>query len=153
MASEGPPNAYAALILLRPWPGMSTTVSRRIDSVAFLPPPIRRSRIESLREGPLPIVVAPGSLLPLGRASEPSTRIVFGEVSGNLPPVSCADAAWEIFDDWICADTRNRTSDTSSHSATAGATQGPPRPTVGRLCLREIPPPRRNGLGTRPRRR
>ena len=35
IASGAPPNAYAALILLRPWPGMSTTVSRGIDSVAL----------------------------------------------------------------------------------------------------------------------
>src|SRR3954447_23372999 len=34
VASAAPPNAYAALILLRPWPGMFTTVSRGVDSVA-----------------------------------------------------------------------------------------------------------------------
>src|SRR3954462_2213335 len=144
MASDGPPNAYAALILLGPWPGMSTTVSRRIHSVAFLPPPMRRSRIESLRDGPpLPIVVAPGSLLPLARASEPSTRIVFGEISGNLPPVSWEDAASEIFDDWIWAETRKSTRLTSSHTTTAPATQRRTRPGVS------FPPPRRlrNGLG------
>ena len=31
IVSAGPPIAYAALILSRPWPGMSTTVSRGID--------------------------------------------------------------------------------------------------------------------------
>ena len=64
-----------------PLPGMSTTVSRGIESVELWPPPIRISRIESEREG-WPILFAPGSLEPLVRASEPSTRIVFGEVSG-----------------------------------------------------------------------
>jgi hypothetical protein len=57
-------------------------VSRKIDSVAFLPPPIRSSRIESDRDGPLPIVVAPCSLVPFARASEPRMRIVFGATSG-----------------------------------------------------------------------
>src|SRR3954452_9118506 len=149
MASDGPPNAYAALILLGPWPGMSTTVSRRIDSVAFFPPPMRRSRIESLRDGPpLPIVVAPGSLLPLARASEPRTRIVFGEVSGNLPPVSWADAASEILDDWIWAETRKRTRLTSSQTTTAPAAQRRTRPTESlRRRVRF-----RNGFGMRRRR-
>ena len=81
IASSGPPSAYAALILFWPWPGISTTVSRGIESVALLPPPIRSSRIESDRDG-VPILFAPGSLLSLVRASEPSTRIVFGDVSG-----------------------------------------------------------------------
>ena len=81
IASDGPPNAYAALILFWPWPGMSTTVSRRIDSCALAPPPIRSSMIESDRLD-WPIVCAPGSPFPFTRASEPRTRIVFGDVSG-----------------------------------------------------------------------
>jgi hypothetical protein len=60
---------------------MSTTVSRRIESCALAPPPTRRSMIESERLG-WPIVCAPGSAFFFVRASEPSTRIVFGEVSG-----------------------------------------------------------------------
>ena len=57
---------------------MLTIVSRGIDRRAFLPPPTRMSRIESLRLGPP--TSAPGSLEPLVRASEPSTRTVFGLV-------------------------------------------------------------------------
>ena len=64
-----------------PLPGMSTTVSRGIESVAFLPPPIRSSRIESDRDA-WPILFAPGSLESLVRASEPSTNTVLGDVSG-----------------------------------------------------------------------
>jgi hypothetical protein len=60
---------------------MSTIVSRRTDSCAFAPPPMRRSMIESERLGS-PIVCAPGSALPFVRASEPSTRTVLGDVSG-----------------------------------------------------------------------
>ena len=32
MSSGGPPNAYAALILFWPWPGMSTQLSRGMDT-------------------------------------------------------------------------------------------------------------------------
>src|SRR4029079_10795297 len=87
------------------------------------------------RDGPLPTVVAPGSLEPLGRASEPRMRIVFGEVSGEAPPVSCEAAALEIFVDWICALTRNSTSETSSQAPTASATHLKTRPGV------ILPPP------------
>ena len=34
MSSGGPPSAYAELILLDPWPGMSTQLSRGIDATA-----------------------------------------------------------------------------------------------------------------------
>ena len=59
---------------------MSTTVSRGIESRADFPPPTRMSMIVSDRDG-WPILLAPGSLESFVRASEPSTRIVFGEVS------------------------------------------------------------------------
>ena len=117
IASAAPPNAYAALILFWPWPGMSTTVSRRIESWALAPPPTRRSMIESDRLVS-PIVCAPGSAFSFVRASEPSTRIVFGVVSGKPPPLSWASAASEILADWIWALIRNTTSETSSHAAT-----------------------------------
>src|SRR3954453_16484133 len=52
MVSAGPPIAYAALILSRPWPGMSTTVSRGIESFALCPPPERRSMMLSERLRP-----------------------------------------------------------------------------------------------------
>src|SRR3954464_2233598 len=64
IVSAGPPIAYAALILLRPWPGMSTTVSRGIESFALCPPPERRSMMLSERLGPE--TVAPGSRGPGG---------------------------------------------------------------------------------------
>ena len=60
--------------------GADLAVEARVRRrVAGLP---RAELLGVLREGPLPTVVAPGSLLPLARASEPRTRIVFGEVSG-----------------------------------------------------------------------
>ena len=122
IASDGPPIAYAALILLRPWPGMSTTVSRGIESVALAPPPTRISRIESEREGE-PIVFAPASLVPLVRASEPSTSTVLGDVSVKPAPESWRSAASEIFDSWICAEIRNTIAETSTHASAAKATK------------------------------
>src|SRR3954462_5400913 len=67
MVSAGPPIAYAALILSRPWPGMSTTVSRGIESFALCPPPERRSMMlsERLRAEAL----APGSPGARGRGA------------------------------------------------------------------------------------
>jgi hypothetical protein len=59
---------------------MSTTVSRGIDRRAEAPPPARMSRIVSERDG-VPIFVAPGSFDVFVRASDPSTRIVLGDVS------------------------------------------------------------------------
>ena len=79
IASAVPPKANAPLILPRPWPGMSTIVSRAIDSRLFAPPPTRSSMIESDR--PL-AVCAPGSPVPSGRWSEPSTRTLLGDHSG-----------------------------------------------------------------------
>ena len=76
----GPPNAWAALIFCRPWPGISTTVSRGIERRAACPPPVRISMIESERPGP--VVSACGSLLFFWRRSEPSTRMLLAEVSG-----------------------------------------------------------------------
>jgi hypothetical protein len=67
------------LILSRPWPGTSTTVSRGIDSEAFFPPPMRMSMM--LSERPRPPTVEPGSAVERVRASDPRTRMVFGEVS------------------------------------------------------------------------
>ena len=58
---------------------MSTIVSRAIDSRLFAPPPTRMSMIESARP---PDVRAPGSPLPFGRWSEPSTSTLFGDHSG-----------------------------------------------------------------------
>src|SRR3954453_18049449 len=103
MASAAPPNAYAALILLRPWPGMSTTVSRGIESVALAPPPTRMSRIESDREG-LPMAFAPGLLVPPGGASEPSISPGLGEVRVKPAPERRGSAALQAFDFWICAE-------------------------------------------------
>ena len=59
---------------------MSTIVSRGIERRADFPPPTRMSMIVSDRDG-WPILLAPGSFEFFVRASEPSTRIVFGEVS------------------------------------------------------------------------
>ena len=91
-ASAGPPIAYAALILLRPWPGMSTTVSRGIESRAERPPPARISRIvsDAARAADARARLA---FVPFVRASEPSTRIVFGEVSVKPASVEGRPAA------------------------------------------------------------
>src|SRR3954463_41807 len=90
MVSAGPPIAYAALILSRPWPGMSTTVSRGIESFALCPPPERMSMMLSERLGPE--TVAPGSRVPGERRSEPRTSVVCGLVSPTPPPASRASA-------------------------------------------------------------
>ena len=52
IVSAGPPSAYAALILLTPWPGMSTSTSRGIDSLRTLPNAAWTSMIVSERPGP-----------------------------------------------------------------------------------------------------
>ena len=92
IASAGPPIAYAALILSRPWPGMSTIVSRGIDSRPTCPPPTRMSMIESERLG-LADRVRARLRVSAVRWSEPSTRIVFGDVSGKPAPPSARSAA------------------------------------------------------------
>ena len=76
--------------------------------------------MESLRLGS-PIVWAPGSAPSFVRASEPSTRIVFGVVSGKPPPLSWASAASETCEDWIWALIRKMTSESSSQAPTAMA--------------------------------
>src|SRR3954467_11895364 len=88
IVSAGPPIAYAALILFRPCPGMSTTVSRGIDSFVLWPPPKRNSMMLSERLGPE--TVAPGSRVPGERRSEPRTSVVCGLVSPTPPPASWA---------------------------------------------------------------
>ena len=65
---------------------MSTTVSRGIDSLALWPPPMRTSRIESLRLGP--DVLAPGSFVPAVRWSEPRMSVVCGLTIPTPPPAS-----------------------------------------------------------------
>ncbi len=148
MASDGPPIAYAALILLLPWPGMSTTVSRGIESVAFAPPPTRISMIESDRDGE-PMTFAPASLVPLVRASEPSTRIVFALVSVKPAPDSWRSAASEIFDSWIWAETRKTTAETRIQVSAASATYLRTRPTVMRRRTPCPPTPRLVGSSLR----
>ena len=66
---------------------MSTIVSRGIDSLALWPPPVRMSRIESLRLGP--DVLAPGSLVAFVRWSEPRTSVVCGLTIPTPPSASC----------------------------------------------------------------
>ncbi len=127
-ASCAPPNAYAALILLRPRPGISTTVSRGMLSRDEAPPPTRMSRIESARLGP----PDPGSLVFAVRRSEPSTRTFVADVRGKPPGSSPPPtSSW-----WIVADTRNTTSDsasqpTSASSSHLAARPGPTRPRPG----------------------
>ena len=142
IASAGPPIAYAALILLRPRPGMSTTVSRGIESCAFRPPPMRISMIVSARDGPP--TEAPGSALPSVRASEPSTRIVFGEVS--VKPLSARASLALSATLPLCtpADTRKTSSEMSSQAPPARATNPRilpgPQP-AARAALRAAPSP------------
>src|SRR3954449_9758318 len=107
MVSAGPPIAYAALILSRPWPGMSTTVSRGIESFALCPPPERRSMMLSDRLGPE--TVAPGSRVPGERRSEPRTSVVCGLVSPTPPLAGWAWAESGTAACWRVALTRNRT--------------------------------------------
>ena len=64
-------------------------MSRGIDSLAECPPPVRTSIITSERLGPP--TSAPGSLLPTGRASDPSTRMFVADSSGSPPPSSAPD--------------------------------------------------------------
>src|SRR4051794_41313201 len=92
IVSAGPPIAYAALILLRPWPGMSTTVSRGIESFALCPPPERRSMMLSERLGPE--TVAPGSRVPGERRAGAEASGGCGVVLPTPPP---AGRAWGGF--------------------------------------------------------
>src|SRR3954462_14075599 len=81
MASGAPPMAEGALILLRPWPGLSRAGARGIDRRPGCPPPMRMSRMESERLGPF--VLAPGSLVFAVRWSGPSTRKVVALKGGG----------------------------------------------------------------------
>src|SRR4051794_26638298 len=113
--------AKAALILSGPWPGMSTTVSRGIESLAEWPRPERMSMIVSERDGP-PQPDDPQSGAFLERASDPSTRMVLAEVSGKPPPSSALSAEEETLLVWIWALTMNSTSDRPIQAAIATAT-------------------------------
>src|SRR3954452_12932462 len=73
---------------------MSTTVSRGIDRRALWPPPVRMSRMESERLGPL--VLAPGSLVPLERWSEPRNRTGGGGNGGGPVAASAAVAGQRL---------------------------------------------------------
>src|SRR4051794_13529012 len=111
---------------------MSTTVSRGIESVEFFPPPTRMSMMESLRDGPEPIVFAPASLEPLGRASEPRTRMVLGVVRVSPAPLSGFGAALEFWDSCIGGEMRKRTAEMRIHAAAAKAIHLTIRPIVMR---------------------
>ena len=120
IARVGPPIAYAALTLSGPWPGMSTTVSRGMDSRALARPPARRSMIVSERLG-WPTTLAPPSWVPRARASDPRTRIVLG-ANGMMPPISSARSAEPgVLASSIWALTRNSTSDSKSQAASAAS--------------------------------
>ena len=75
IVSAGPPSAYAALTLLIPWPGTSTSTSRGIESLRTLPKAAWTSMIVSERPGPC----WDSSMDSPVRTSEPSTRML-------LPP-------------------------------------------------------------------
>ena len=74
----GPPKAYAALILFIPWPGMSTQLSRGIDTTAALCPSAASRAIirtslrspEAAASAPVPVVGASE------RVSVPTSRKV-----------------------------------------------------------------------------
>src|SRR3984957_19493231 len=110
---------------------MLTQVSRGIDSRREVPPPIRQSMIESER---MPPAKAPGSLEPFGRWSSPSTSTVSVPVIMFDPELSwrLADAGIEPL--WIEAETRNRTSDSTSQKTQMPMTQRRIRNGVQRLC-------------------
>ena len=103
-----------------PWPGISANVSRGIESREAFPPPTRISRIVSERLGPP--TLAPGSFVPLVRASEPSTRMLFGEVSGKPESLRVEPAASLTFWRWTWAETRNSSSEISTQPTAARAT-------------------------------
>ncbi len=117
-----------------------------MESLDDLKAPVRMSMIESDREGPP--MSAPGSIEPGWRASDPRTRIVVGEKRGTPPPVSADLAASEVDFAWICAEMRNRASDSSSHPATAARTHLTTRPGV----IDPEPPRGSRGRGSRRRR-
>src|SRR3954471_13520640 len=132
---------------------MSTTVSRGIERRPACPPPMRMSRIESERLGPL--VLAPPSLVPLGRWSEPRTRTVVA-LNGGVPfPASAFLAAWSTWELWICAETRKRTSESASQAPTAIASHLRTRPAaIGFLTrgpCRPRPRSRKREKASRPR--
>src|SRR3954468_15426930 len=119
---------------------MSTTVSRGIDRRPECPPPMRMSRIESERLGPL--VLAPGSLVFFVRWSEPRTRTVVA-LNGGVPlPASAFLASSSTCELWICAETRKRASEGASHAATAIAIHLRTRPTVMGFLTPGVLPPR-----------
>jgi hypothetical protein len=112
------------LIFIVPWPGISASVSRGIESLRTLPRPARTSMIESAREGP----VCDSSIDSPVRLSEPSTRIVLPP--SMLPPLDSARSASGDTPSWIWALIMNRTSDSSSQPAIASATHLSTRPGV-----------------------
>src|SRR5919201_6802035 len=126
IVSAAPPIAYAALILSRPWPGMSTTVSRGIESLADLPPPERMSRIESERLGPE--VDAPGSLEPEGRWSEPRTSVVVAERRPGPPASSAVSASLLALLCWTTELTRKSTTERATHPTSARTSHLTTRP-------------------------
>ena len=95
VASAGAAVGVGGVDLVAAVAGDVDHVSRGIDRRADFPPPTRMSMIVSERLG-WPISLAPGSLEFLVRASEPSTRIVFGEVS--VKPESLERAAGRVGD-------------------------------------------------------
>ena len=113
-----------------PLPGMSTTVSRGMESEAFAPPPVRISMIESDRDGPP--ICEPGSASPLVRASEPSTRIVLAPTSGH-GPASSSGPTWSARSPRrISADTMNRIAESAIQAISRPTTQRSTRPIRGR---------------------
>ena len=110
---------------------MLVTVSRGIDSRREVPPPIRHSISVSERL-PLSLVLAPGSLEPLGRWSVPITSTVSVPVIMFEPEVSAFWADCGIPSP-VPELTRNRTSDSSSQATTAMARPASARFQVIRL--------------------
>src|SRR3954454_8896407 len=107
---------------------MSTTVSRGIERRELWPPPMRMSRIESERLGPL--VLAPGSLVPLVRWSEPRKSTVVGEKGGAPLTASASWAVSSMLDFWIGAEIRTATSEFAIQATRAPASHFRTRPTV-----------------------
>ena len=111
-----------------PWPGMSATVSRGIDSRREVPPPIRHSMIVSER---LPASLRVGARL-LGarraRWSVPMISTVSVEVSMLPPELSAAEAEAGTLPVSIWALIRNSTSESSSQATIASATYLSTRP-------------------------
>src|SRR3954462_13012175 len=122
---------------------MSTTVSRGIDSRPACPPPMRMSRIESERLGPL--VLPPPPCGPFRRRAAPRTR-KGGALNGGVPwPARAPLAASSTCELWICAETRKRTSERASHAPTAIDSHFRTRRAV--IRPRANPKPRRSAQG------